>query len=79
MKPLLFFTLVLCLASCNKIGQSKTDKFIVQNDSVIIEEVCDPKYESVCYNLKFLGHDIICRENNIAQEFSRICSEDFSR
>lgn len=76
MKPLLFFTLVLCLASCNKIGQSKTDKFIAQNDSVIIEEVCDPKYGSVCYNLKFLGHDIICRENNIAQEFSRICSED---
>ena len=74
MKSLLFFVLVLCMASCHRKDQSMTNN-LSSNDSVK-EIVNEPKNEQCISTLKFLGHDIICSKNSIPQELARICAKD---
>ena len=75
MKSLLFIVLAMCMVSCHKKDNSLTNNIISSTDYVK-EQGCNPKNEHRISTLKFLGHDIICSENCIPQEFSRICAED---
>lgn len=75
MKSLLFIIIVICMVSCHKKDKSMTHNIISSNDPVK-EKVCKLKNERGISTLKFLGHDIICSENNISKEFARISIED---